>query len=1025
MTIQLIHISDFHFSPGKSEGHGVVLDTLFSDLAQQLAQNRGEKPYLAFSGDLVQASDLDRSYEELLGELDQRLNSLGIPKSQRICVPGNHDISRAHILKNQIEHEGVVSQNLDENNFNEYIGSGPSLLIDKFAKYKDFEKSFAEFGVTKSSITGAGWELENDVAVYCLNTALCSSGGIKTVGGEAVSDMGKLGIDTRSLYAWLRTCKSRWKVLIMHHPIDWLSDWAANELKRLVSRNFCLLLSGHTHDQSSFHSIVKGETVVQCSAPPLYTNKDGDLGYAIISMYPDVGVGEIAYRQWTKRLSFVSGVNFSDTDDGKVQVAHSQYTKTKEQQNAIDAGFIERYLTKRLDDALVSFSSQPKLWVTPTIGTQSEAVKRGDEEKVNLQEFLATPTSSFVKAPPQFGLSCLALFMAKEAWRLHQKLWIYLDAKNLKPNPASIQQAVNDELRLLGCNISNVGCILIDSWVRQNKDATKLLQKICHQFKEIPIICMETTDTSQTLSLQEEDVFEREFQELFLWCLQREHIRAVVSEYNEIRNIGDDEIIISRVVSDLEVLNLHRTPLNCLTLLKVAEVDFDESPVNRCDMIKRVLFLLFSVDEVPTYKVRPDLKDCEYVLGYFCETMLRENNFSFSRERFLGVVQKCCEDQFMDLDIHVVFDVLHNNNIIVRRGYLFSFRFAYWIYYFAAQRMHHDAHFASFIFENMRYANYPEIIEFYTGVDRRRNDAVETLIRDMRSIVGAVQKKVGLPDDLNPFRLAQWTSSPVVVEQMHQEIKEGVKSSNLPAAVKDRYADMSYDPARPYNQEIRKIFSEYSFVYMMQITKAASNALRNSDYVEPKLKRELLSEIMCSWHQTSKVLIILLPMLAKNGSASFDGSGFYLSDDNWGDTPEKRFSEILVEIPDNVIRIFMSALVSQKMGPLLIDQTVTETDEIKKHELILVLIKLRPRGWKAHIENYIANSAKNSFYLFDVHRKLRSEYQFSYATPTVLKEIEHLIKIAITKHLTGTRLPGEKQIKRLQGDILPERKVAE
>jgi hypothetical protein len=77
------------------------------------------------------------------------------------------------------------------------------------------------------------------------------------------------------------------------------------------------------------------------------------------------------------------------------------------------------------------------------------------------------------------------------------------------------------------------------------------------------------------------------------------------------------------------VLNLHRTPLNCLTLLKVSEIDFDESPVNRSEMIKRVLFLLFNIDDVPTYKTRPDLKDCEYVLGYFCEHLIRDGAYSF------------------------------------------------------------------------------------------------------------------------------------------------------------------------------------------------------------------------------------------------------------------------------------------------------------------------------------------------------------------------------------------------------------
>jgi hypothetical protein len=440
-------------------------------------------------------------------------------------------------------------------------------------------------------------------------------------------------------------------------------------------------------------------------------------------------------------------------------------------------------------------------------------------------------------------------------------------------------------------------------------------------------------------------------------------------------------------------------------------------------MIKRVLFLLFNVDAIPSYKARPDLKDCEYVLGYFCEVMFRESCYTFSRDRFLSILNKCCQERFIDLDVHVVFDVLHLNNIIVRRGYQFSFKFVYWIHYFAAQRMHHDKQFADFIYEDMRYAQYPEIIEFYTGIDRRREDALQALIRDTRAISDAVRKKVGIPDGMNPYKFAQWTPSPAAIERMQTEISEGVRDSNLPASVKDRYADELYDPSKPYRQEIQEILSEHSFVYMMQVAKAASNALRNSDYVDPDVKRQLLKEILECWQQATKVLLILLPILADSGHANFDGTSFSLSGDNWGDTKKDRFNRILIEIPDNVVRWSKDSLVSQKMGPLLIDQFSHEPDDLKKHELALVLIKLRPRKWKESIEKYISTITKNSFYLLDVYCRLRSEYQYSYATSATLKEIEYLIKVSAAKHATGDRLPGEKTIKKLNSGVIPERNV--
>lgn len=108
------------------------------------------------------------------------------------------------------------------------------------------------------------------------------------------------------------------------------------------------------------------------------------------------------------------------------------------------------------------------------------------------------------------------------------------------------------------------------------------------------------------------------FNVLHLLALPRTQIRKVVCEYNKSKDIGEEDIVLSKVVTDLDTLNIHRTPLNCITLLKVSEKHFDESPVNRTNMLEMVLFVLFNLEGIPTYKTKPDLKDCEYVLGCFC-----------------------------------------------------------------------------------------------------------------------------------------------------------------------------------------------------------------------------------------------------------------------------------------------------------------------------------------------------------------------------------------------------------------------
>lgn len=320
-----LHLSDLHYRLNWEEDQGVVLKAFFTDLAKQVNKIDIGSLYLVFSGDIVQAGGSKELYNNFFDLFNDELNKIGIPKERRICVPGNHDVSVEYIKEYSIEHRGLVSQSLKDWEFNSYVSKQPKLIVDKFVNYRAFEEQFAACGIGSTTIAGAGWNITNDIAVFCLNTALYSSGGF-----EGIDDKGKLCIDTRTLYKWVQENEAKTKILVMHHPIDWLSDWSQLEMSKIIKSEFCLCLSGHIHDQSYFHSINKERGFVNCSAPPLLTNKKDNLGYSFITVSLD-GVKDIYYRQWTRNNSFVTGVNFSDSDDGKVTI--SQFIDEKGRDN--------------------------------------------------------------------------------------------------------------------------------------------------------------------------------------------------------------------------------------------------------------------------------------------------------------------------------------------------------------------------------------------------------------------------------------------------------------------------------------------------------------------------------------------------------------------------------------------------------------------------------------------------------------------------------------------------------------------
>lgn len=546
-------------------------------------------------------------------------------------------------------------------------------------------------------------------------------------------------------------------------------------------------------------------------------------------------------------------------------------------------------------------------------------------------------------------------------------------------------------------------------------------QNICNEYKSTKVCVMQTIDDSSFKDKSSSENITREFDVFHLMALPRGHVRRVVSLYNKKKNIGDENAVLEKVLKDLTVLNIHRTPMNCLTLLRVSEGNFDESPANRAKMIEMVLFVIFNSHDLPTYKIRPDVKDCEYVIGRFCEAMIRGGVYRFSRERFIDEVDGFCKEKLLPLEVSIVFDILFENGIIVRFEGDFVFRWSYWVYYFAARRMYADSSFRDYILKEQGYVSFPEIIEFYTGIERDRKDIVEILTEDLREACNAVDAKTGLPEEFNPLDHGVWKTTPESIESMKKSIDDDVVNSHLPDDIKDRFADKDYDQLRAYDQSIQKILDEYLLLALMQKARAASRALRNSDYVDPDLKSLLLVQILRSWKQVSKIIFALSPILAGRGSAEFEGLNFVLGE-GFSEDFNERIVTIFKCVPSNVVNIFRYDLYSPKMGPLLYQHLSSEKDRLILHEVTLLIAAERPLGWRKYIEAYIASLPRDSFYLADLVVKLKSSYRYTFASDSELGEIRHLIKLGIAKHEFGGGV-GLKEVLRISDQVLPERSV--
>jgi hypothetical protein len=1008
-----LHLSDLHYRPDWDEETQLVSRKFFEDLEQQCKQF--EDPYLVFSGDLVNAGGDSHQSDAFLKDFAARLISIGFPKSRTICVPGNHDICRSALQPLLLE--GAISRFKSEKVFNDSLPKySDTLFVNTFQPYIRLESAFGDIRCAQSNLGGQGWELANGIACYCLNTALCSFGGTEDEEGKPIVDFGRLHIDTRHLYRWIAESPSATRVLVMHHPLDWLAPWARTELDTIISNHFHLVFSGHVHAPSSSYTSRGFGASVHCVAPPLFTKKRDRLGYAFVTIDTDSKQTDVLYRAWTTQHKFVLGTSLSNSDDGIIRFA--PIAPGAPQQPAPPPvpplTDTEAILDLAFKEAITSYSSKKQVWIDRQIANVAEtSTDNAQAIFTPISTIIASPKNCIIRAPKEFGLTSLGRYFALEYYRSTKgsSACIMIDGRETPAHRRGLIEHIEKTSHSLGLPLAKISVIVIDNW-GHNSDGRKIVENLQKQYTNWSIILLENLDDCAQISDNIAWDGTASFSVYYLWALSRAKVRELVVEYIEDIPGLEDDAVTKKILDDLSALNIHRTPLNCLLLLKLLDQAFDDSPVNRTEMIGRVLYLLFfQYDAIPRYATRPDLKDCEYALGYVCEWLIHTKKGSFTKEEFYAKVNEYSRSHLLQLDCEVLFAFLASENILIRKGFYFEFRFTYWLYYFAAHRMHHSVEFSKFILSDGRYSSFPEIIEFYTGIDRRRKDAVLQLTIDLRRMNDELLQRTGIKKDFNPLESVLWNPSEESVAKMKQQLSASVAESSLPKSVKDAIADSTYDRARPYNQELAHFLSESTLGQLTQTMRGAARALRNSDHVAPDAKRELLEQVVDCWIRVCQVSFVISPVLAAERFVLFEDVRFLFSERFSEDTPiAERWGRLISIIPECIARTYQEDLFSRKLGVLFSDYINSHKGTLAEFLVIIVIVRQRPPGWERSVEDFIIRSNKNSYYLCRAYLLLRSEFAIGFNDERNSQLLRKLAAMAVAKHQTGAKIPGTKLI---------------
>lgn len=946
--------------------------------------------------------------------LNPIIKNCGLSNSNILLLPGNHDAQRNVIESIKDSHFKDLRDNNSEWDFNNYI----SEHHDSFANiFSNFRQTTIEYTSSQWENLGfLGFDIDNDWSVACLNTALCTFAHINNL-----HDEGNLSIATRPLYEWLDTKVGRHKILLMHHPIDVLSFWAAEELKGLIRTKFDIVITGHTHNQDLTKPLSSVREVIDCQLPHLFHDKsERAMGYCILDFNVKSEMDQIQYREWNPRkLKFVPGTSFTEEENGIVLI------KTNSVAPKLTNDRILAKLTIDFNESMKVYEDMPSIdWENRFV-----SLKRVDqnlsfnENELYDETYIINEDDNFVLLSPRdYGLTCYGRHFALKLWKEYGLFSIFIENPNLKI--PQIGNRINALLDEYGTSKTDVAWIIIDEWILPQKQRKEIIDYFQKQFPNTKLLLL-SPRLEKYFTDNDEVSMDDGFKYLYLTPLTRHQMRSIANTFNKTKFIAEEDILIKRLDDDIRTFNMHRSPMNCITLLYVFKSSFEENPVNRTEVLEKVLGLIFDNDETPTYSTIPDQKDCRFALGKLCEHLLRNesNDYTFTKEEFIANINNISKEQWIDVEGNYLYDLLWRNHILLPYDGRIRFRSSYWVYFFGAIQMQNDPKFADYILSDEKYLHFPMILEFYSGLNRRQEIAASVILSNLNKTITEVRNNVGIPDQWNLYKLLKIETSDAQKQRLLNNLETEICGSNLPTEVKDSIADKDYDQRRPFDQDVYKLLEDYAVNKLMNYIPIASRVLRNSDYVNPQIKHNLFMCIINAWRTLLDTLAMLTPVLAIKGHVTYGGASFTFVDDISKYPLEQRMLIVLGSLPSNIIRWFEGDLYSNRNAPMYYEYLENNYEQLSKFLVASLILRQLPDKWEIRIPKFVKSLSENSYYLAGLVNAMR----FTYSNKVISNEDAHRLKLLLKESIgrirTRQSFVSPKLLNRIvSSDDIPDRK---
>lgn len=764
--MRIVHLSDFHHNKDNlSDINEFILKALVSDLQ---TFNSGKKiDLLIISGDMIDKGgvsfgDINSAFQNFSDSILKPISdAIDLNYDRIFFCPGNHDIDRN--ADPEYVDKGLCDTLTCVEKINEYIDSNDINGIKKLLPFNEFEKEFRKDQSINMDISNfqSCYQVETTnakVGIACFNSCWRCH--------KDREDKGNIILGERQITRARKIIMgSDLKIAVVHHPLDWLSEFDKKSVKNFILKDYDMIFFGHTHEAvTSMNSSFLGSVFVSV-APSNWTynlRSSDDVhsnGYSVIDYDLNDRLVTVHNRKYYHKKEAFD----IDPNQSKSQGITEYLIPTEGELSRINieiriATKIEAIHFDSINEHLLSYNTDTKapkeldqLFVHPILESKSKTDPDDDEETVlhSIEELCDSDKNILILGPKESGKTVLVdkllIEFTKHIYRFKQ-VPILCDFSELKGK--RYETIIS---RFIGVGVKEINEFLLDHTtvllvdnldfsIINIKELNKL-NEFVKKYKKLRIIATsgQTIEGQLPIDIVSFSLFSQ-FKVIHIKSFKTKEIKALIEIWFRDNDKYETPAKLNKIIDFFSTLNLPRTPLALSMLLWIIEQQENYRPINQAVMLENFIERLFKKQsKIEIYaetfdftnkqmlladvaKEMYDHDDENYRISYpdlfaFIESSLNIRRFDFSAEKVL--------EHFLDKGILV--KESENSHVYIR------FRFTCFFQYFLMKYMEYDQDFLDYVLAEDNYLYFHNEIDYYTGIKRNKTNILEIVIERMNN----------------------------------------------------------------------------------------------------------------------------------------------------------------------------------------------------------------------------------------------------------------------------------------------------